>query len=121
MLSFTDSIAASLPGTGVRAIAICPGRIRTGRHLRAGQPDGLVETTAVVGTGRRRRPLPERPAKKAASGAGAAYTASLVTLLELPRRSLLVRLVRRGREQKVQRVCEATEARADEQLTALPR
>jgi uncharacterized protein len=112
VLSFTDSIAASLRGTGVRAIAICPGRMRTGRHLRAGRPVGSsrsplwLEPADVVD-----RCLSDLRKQRTLSVPGGLYRC-LVTLLELPRRSLRVaaRLARRGREQKVQRVCPVTEA-----------
>jgi len=112
VLSFTDSIAASLAGTGVRAIAICPGRMRTGRHLRAGRPVGSsrsplwLEPADVV-----ERCLSDLRKQRTLSVPGGLYR-SLVALLELPRRSLRVaaRLARRGREQKVQRVCGVTEA-----------
>jgi NAD(P)-dependent dehydrogenase (short-subunit alcohol dehydrogenase family) len=32
ILAFTDTVAASLAGSGVQAIALCAGRMRTGRH-----------------------------------------------------------------------------------------
>ena len=52
VLSFTDSIAASLAGTGVRAIAVAPGAVKTGYHERNGLPTGRsamwLEPEAVV-------------------------------------------------------------------------
>jgi short-subunit dehydrogenase len=106
VLSFTDSVAASLAGTGVHAIVICPGLMRTGRHVRAGRPVGSarsplwLEPAEVV-----ERCLSDLRKQRTLSVPGGLYRC-LVNVLELPRRSLRVaaRLARRGREQQVQQV-----------------
>jgi uncharacterized protein len=106
VLSFTDSIAASLVGTGVQAIAICAGQMRTGRHLRAGRPVGAansplwLEPSDVVD-----RCLSDLRKQRSLSVPGRTYR-TVVNLLELPRRSLrtVARLAGRSREQRAIRV-----------------
>lgn len=102
VMSFTDSVAASLVGTGVQAIAICAPRMRTGRHVRAGRPVGAansplwLEPADVVD-----RCLSDLRKQRSLSVPGATYRA-VVNLLELPRSSLraVARLAGRGREQQ---------------------
>jgi NAD(P)-dependent dehydrogenase (short-subunit alcohol dehydrogenase family) len=106
VLSFTDSVAASLVGTGVQAIAICAGQMRTGRHLRAGRPVGAVnsplwlESADVVD-----RCLSDLRKQRSLSVPGGTYRI-VVNLLELPRRSLraVARVAGRSREQQAIRV-----------------
>jgi uncharacterized protein len=106
VMSFTDSIAASLVGTGVQAIAICAGQMRTGRHIRAGRPVGpansplWLEPADVVD-----RCLSDLRKQRSLSVPGATYRTA-VNLLELPRRSLrtVARLAGRSREQQAIRV-----------------
>ncbi|WP_433285853.1 SDR family NAD(P)-dependent oxidoreductase [Pseudonocardia sp. CA-142604] len=106
VMSFTDSIAASLVGTGVQAIAICAGQMRTGRHIRAGRPVGSaksplwLEPADVVD-----RCLSDLRKQRTLSVPGATYRTA-VNLLELPRRSLrtVARLAGHGREQQAIRV-----------------
>ncbi|WP_338051338.1 SDR family NAD(P)-dependent oxidoreductase [Pseudonocardia acidicola] len=99
VLAFTDTVAASLTGTGVAALALCPGRVRTDKHVRTGRPVGREGSPlwqdpdevvdACLADLRRGRSL---------STPGWVY-ASVVGVLELPRRSLraLARLAGRGR------------------------
>jgi short-subunit dehydrogenase len=103
VLSFTDSIAASLAGTGVRAIAVAPGAVKTGYHERNGLPTGRsamwLEPEAVVD-----RCLADLARGRALCVPGSAYRV-VVSVLELPRTTLrgLARLARRNRERGVSR------------------
>ena len=101
VLSFTDSIAASLAGTGVRAIAVAPGSVKTGYHERNGIPTGAMwlEPEAVVD-----RCLADLARGRTLCVPGSAYRV-VVAALELPRTTLrgLARLARRNRERGVSR------------------
>ncbi|MBA3905206.1 MAG: SDR family NAD(P)-dependent oxidoreductase [Pseudonocardiales bacterium] len=103
VLSFTDTIAGSLGGTGVRAIALAMGSVRTGYHERNGMPSGTsrlwLEPDAVVD-----RCLDDLARGRQLSVPGPVYRA-VVDVLELPRRGLrgLSRLARRNRERGVSR------------------
>ncbi len=103
VLSFTDTIAASLVGTGVRVIAVAPGRVKTGNHQRAGLPAGSsamwLEPETVVD-----RCLADLARGRAVCVPGPMYRTA-VEVLELPRTILrgLSRLARRNREHGVSR------------------
>lgn len=103
VLSFTDSIAASLAGTGVRVIAAAPGAVKTGYRERTGLPTGRPSMSltpeAVVD-----RCLADLARGRALSVPGAVYRL-VVEALELPRKALrlLSRLARRNRERAVTR------------------
>lgn len=101
VLSFTDSIAASLAGTGVRAIAVAPGAVKTGYHERNGLPTGrsAMSPEAVVD-----RCLADLARGRALCVPGSTYRV-VVSALELPRTTLrgLARLARRNRERGVSR------------------
>jgi short-subunit dehydrogenase len=106
VLSFTDTVAASLEGTGVRAIALAVGSVRTGYHERNGLPTGKsalwLEPDAVVD-----RCLADLARGRQVSVPGMVYRV-VVDTLELPRRGLrgLSRLARRNRERGVARGAE---------------
>jgi uncharacterized protein len=103
VLSFTDTVAASLVGTGVRVMVVVPGPVRTGHHERNGLPPGRsrmwLEPEVVVD-----RCLADLARGRAVSVPGAVYRA-VAGVLELPRTVLrgLSRLARRNRERGVSR------------------
>jgi short-subunit dehydrogenase len=103
VLSFTDTVAASLVGTGVRVIAVAPGSVKTGYHERVGLPTGRsalwLEPEAVVD-----RCLADLARGRVLSVPGMPFRA-VVGALELPRTTLrgLSRLARRNRERGVSR------------------
>jgi hypothetical protein len=97
MLAFTDTVEASLSGTGVRMIALVPGRLRTGKH-RDLEPVGTslmwLDPAAVVDAC-----LSDLARGRTVCTPGLLYGA-VVRTLETPRRTLrtLARLAghRRG-------------------------
>jgi uncharacterized protein len=99
VLALTDSVASSLAGTGVRMIAVCPGRVRTARYAadaeRAGRSPLWLEPEAVVD-----RCLADLARGRTLSTPGLVYR-TVVDVLELPRRSLraVAQLAGRGRAQ----------------------
>src|SRR6185312_31618 len=101
VLGFTDTVAASLEGTGVRVIAVAPGAVKTGYHERAGLPTGgsarWLTPEAVVD-----RCFADLARGRALSVPGTPHRV-VVGALELPRRTLrgLSRLARRNRERNV--------------------
>jgi uncharacterized protein len=95
VLAFTDTVAASLPGTGVGMIALCAGRMRTGkRPAPAGASALWLEPEAVVNAC-----LADLARGRTMCTPGVVYR-TVVGVLELPRRSLrtLARIAGRGRE-----------------------
>lgn len=132
--AFTDSVAAALAGTGVRAVAVCPGPLTNawgGRARKGGSRVGslfrltpeqvVTQSFAALARGR------------VVHAPGTLY-APIVGLLELPRRSLrmLARAAGVSREQRlhrdgprperpapVQRVLEQRAVRHEQQRTRL--
>lgn len=97
VLTFTDTVAASLAGTGVGMIALCAGRMRTGKHPVPGGASALwLEPEAVVD-----ECLTDLARGRTLSVPGWRYRA-VVDVLELPRRALrtLAKLAGRGRQQQ---------------------
>jgi short-subunit dehydrogenase len=103
VLSFTDTVAASLDGTGVRVIAVAPGSVKTGYHERNGLPTGRsamwLTPEAVVD-----RCLTDLARGRVVSVPGTPYRL-VVGALELPLKALRAasRLARRNRERGVSR------------------
>jgi short-subunit dehydrogenase len=90
---FTEGVAASLRGTGVRAMALCPGFVRTEFHQRAGIDVGArrgpfwLDAARVVDDG-----LADLDRGKVVSVPSRQYRV-LVTVADLLPRSLLRRCV----------------------------
>jgi short-subunit dehydrogenase len=98
VLAFTDTVAASLPGTGVGMIALCAGRMRTGKHpAPVGGSMLWLEPEAVVDAC-----LADLARGRTLCTPGLVYR-SVVGVLELPRRSMrgLARIAGRGRARTV--------------------
>jgi uncharacterized protein len=98
VLAFTDTVAATLPGTGVNVIALCPGRLRSDKpgHTKQGRSALWLEPEKAVD-----RCLADLARGKSLSTPGLLYR-TVVATLELPKRTLrsMARLVGRGREQR---------------------
>ncbi len=98
VLAFTDTVAASLPGTGVGMIALCAGRMRTGKHQApVGASMLWLEPEAVVDAC-----LDDLARGRTLCTPGLVYR-GVVGVLELPRRSMrgLARIAGRGRGRTV--------------------
>jgi uncharacterized protein len=94
VLTFTDTMAASLAGTGVHMMAVCPGPVRTSMHLGSGAPPGaILEPEAVADAC-----LADLARGRTLCVPGWRHRA-VVDVLELPRRTLrtAARLAGRGR------------------------
>jgi uncharacterized protein len=110
VLTFTDTVSASLAGTGVGMIALVAGCMRTGKHPvpEGASPATWLDPEAVVDTC-----LADLARGRTLSVPGWRYRA-VVDALELPRRALraLARLAGRGREQQVSAPVRASHLRA---------
>lgn len=103
VLAFTDSIAASLAGTGVRMLAVCPGRIRFTHEDKC--PDRrtphrsplVVDAAEVVA-----RSMTDLDKGRALSTPGMLHRA-VVTTLESPRRALRVIAIITGHSRRRRR------------------
>lgn len=97
-LAFTDSVAPALAGTGVDMIALCAGRMRTGKQPAepAGRSLLWLEPDAVVQTC-----LADLARGRTLSTPGLVYR-TVVGFLELPRRTLraVARIAGRGRARR---------------------
>jgi short-subunit dehydrogenase len=97
VLAFTDTMSASLTGTGVGMIALCPGRMLTGKHKAPDSPSPLwLEPAEVV-----EQCLRDLAKGRTLCTPGWIYR-TVVGTLEMPRRSLraAAKLAGRGRGQR---------------------
>jgi short-subunit dehydrogenase len=96
VLAFTDTVAASLRGTGVSMTAVCCGRVRSAEPGKQGSSVLWLDAEAVVD-----RCLADLGRGRRLSTPGVLYR-SVVAVLELPRRTLrtAARLAGRGRERR---------------------
>jgi uncharacterized protein len=97
VLAFTDTMAASLTGTGVGMIALCPGRMLTGKHEAPDSPSSFwLDPEDVVD-----RCLLDLERGRTLCTPGWIYR-TVVGTLELPRRSLrtAAKLAGRGAAQR---------------------
>ena len=104
VLAFTDSIAASLVGSGVRMLAVCPGRIRFSAHGAGADTNAvgsrsplLADATEVVA-----RSMADLERGRTLSTPGVAHRA-VVAFLEAPRRALRVLAVAVGHGRRQRR------------------
>lgn len=112
VLAFTDTVSASLTGTGVQAIAVAAGRLRTERHLGPARRSPLwLDPADVV-----RRCLADLEKGRTLSTPGVLYRA-VVDVLEAPRRTLRAAARAAGRDRLAQRRASRASAGATSSIT----